>query len=200
MYFDLLLFLVYVRSNIYVHAIVLYQMDWRIILTQATLWTLEWTLGLDEEWGMSWTVTELMTSQERLCPLDVAKANNMFLILNKALIYWGCIYEFIAIFRIEKWTKVNKSYHCMKWKYKLFIANATKLYIRYKLLNDSIKNVFLVLLFFIVLLILWSNKNITFLSFYYFLIDFILDLNSIRYTITQSLQLYTNKITQCWTL
>jgi len=86
----------------------------RIILPQATLWTLEWTLRLDEVWWISWTVTELMASQEILCPVDTAKAYNMFWIINKALIYWGCTYEFILICCIENWTKVNKLNHYIK--------------------------------------------------------------------------------------
>jgi len=60
--------------------------------------------------------------------MDIAKANNIFWIVNKALIFWGYIYELIAIFRIEKWTKVNKLNHYIKWSDTVFFANATKLY------------------------------------------------------------------------
>jgi ascorbate-specific PTS system EIIC-type component UlaA len=38
------------------------------------------------------------------------------------------------------------------------MENAMKLSVKYKFLNDNIKIIFMVLLFFIVVLILWSNK------------------------------------------
>ena len=47
--------------------------------------------------------------------------------------------KIIALCCIGNWTKVNKWNHYMKWSIAVSTTNATKLYVKYKLLNDRIK-------------------------------------------------------------